>query len=143
MTLVLDASVAVKWFLPEPYHEDAHALLAGDHRFVAPALIRLEVAAAIVRRLRIDRSEEALARQACREWDAMIDAGIVELVADEDVFADALELAISIRHSVQDCLYFAVARRTGSGLVTADGPLARRGRRVVDDVRFIGRELEN
>ena len=47
MTLVVDASVAVKWFLPEIDSDQALALLASDAVFHAPELLRLEIANAL------------------------------------------------------------------------------------------------
>jgi predicted nucleic acid-binding protein len=41
--IVVDASVAVKWFIPEAGEEAAAKLLGGKKRLIAPALIRLEV----------------------------------------------------------------------------------------------------
>ena len=44
MTVVPDASVVIKWFVPEADSEAAQALLHGDHDFVAPDLLFAEVA---------------------------------------------------------------------------------------------------
>jgi len=46
-TLVVDASVAVKWFLPEPDAEPAVALLRAGHRLIAPDLLWIEVASVL------------------------------------------------------------------------------------------------
>ena len=50
--IVVDASVAVKWFIPEAGEEDAAQLLGGKKHLIAPAVIRLEVTGAIIRRYR-------------------------------------------------------------------------------------------
>ena len=51
MPLVVDASIAVKWVLPEPDSERARALiLRGD--LTAPDLLRLEVANALWKQAR-------------------------------------------------------------------------------------------
>ena len=42
--LVLDASVAVKWFVEEPGTAAALALLAEDESLIAPELVIAEVA---------------------------------------------------------------------------------------------------
>lgn len=44
MTIVIDASVALKWFVEEEGTRQAAALLAGQYRLIAPALIVAEVA---------------------------------------------------------------------------------------------------
>ena len=43
--IVVDASVAVKWFYPEEREASAQRLIEGGERLLAPALIRVEVAA--------------------------------------------------------------------------------------------------
>ena len=47
MTLVVDASVAVKWFLPEADTPSAERLLAFAGPLHAPDLLRIEVASAV------------------------------------------------------------------------------------------------
>ena len=44
MTVVIDASVALKWFVEEQGTEQAAALLAGQDLLIAPDLIVAEVA---------------------------------------------------------------------------------------------------
>ena len=48
--IVVDASVAVKWFLVEAGSEAAPALLETESEIVGPDLLLIEVAGAIVRR---------------------------------------------------------------------------------------------
>ena len=43
MTLVVDASVALKWYLVESGAESARQILADDDRLVAPELVVAEV----------------------------------------------------------------------------------------------------
>src|SRR5262249_17520559 len=50
--IVLDASVAAKAYLEEPGSDEAIALLTGRENLLAPELIRVEVAAALLRRVR-------------------------------------------------------------------------------------------
>ena len=44
MILVVDASVAIKWFVQEPLRPQARTLLADRHEFVEPDLLVAEVA---------------------------------------------------------------------------------------------------
>ena len=137
--IVLDASVAAKWLLPEADQEHAQALLAGEAKLVAPSLIRMEVSAAIIRRLRLEQLSEPVARQACREWEQMLDAGLIHLIADNDLFAAATEFAFRTRHALQDCFYLAAAASLDVRLITADEKLAERGRKVHRDIKLLGR----
>ncbi len=40
---VVDASVAIKWFLPQVYADSAQSLLVGDHRLLVPDLLYTEL----------------------------------------------------------------------------------------------------
>ena len=50
--LVVDASVAVKWFLPEAQSDAARALLGSGHDLIAPELVYAELGIALVKRVR-------------------------------------------------------------------------------------------
>src|SRR5579871_3022186 len=102
--IVVDASVAAKWYLNEPGSEAAALLLEGDQPLFAPALIRIEVASAITRPFREGKLSEQRAREACELWLNDLAAGVVKLVPDDTLFEAAKDLAFRIRHSVQDCL---------------------------------------
>jgi predicted nucleic acid-binding protein len=81
--IVVDASVAAKWFLAEEDTPAANALPHGTQKLVAPALIRVEVYAAITRRFRKGEAPEAEVRQGCRDWSEMIDDGLITLLPSE------------------------------------------------------------
>ena len=118
--IVVDASVAVKWLLPEPGDAAAQELLASEERLVAPSLIRTEVAAALARRARFREIEPCDAEAAMGLWLQTLRDGVIGLVADEADLATALRLAVELSHPLQDCLYLALAERLGAPLVTAD-----------------------
>jgi predicted nucleic acid-binding protein len=136
--MVIDASVAAKWFLPEPGQDEVEKLLSGEYQLIAPELIRVEVAAAIVKRVRLKLMDEGEATAACDRWKRVLQADVIELVPDADLLASAIELAISAKHALQDCLYLAAAVSAGAGLFTADRVLAERGRPMVSDIRLLG-----
>jgi predicted nucleic acid-binding protein len=47
LSLIIDACVAIKWFVPEPGHEAATALLEGNSDLLAPDWLLIEVANAL------------------------------------------------------------------------------------------------
>jgi predicted nucleic acid-binding protein len=119
--IVVDASIAAKWYLNEPGSEDAAALLTSPSVLIAPALVRIEVTGAIVRRYREGKLSLERAREACDLWEADLASGALRLLSDEGLIALARGIAFQIRHAIQDCLYLAAAVETGSSrLVTAD-----------------------
>ncbi len=124
--IVVDASVAAKWFLPEPGEAAAQELLSSGQKLVAPALIRVEVAAAITRKVRLKEIQSQDAASAVQLWLRALVDGVVTLVADESDIEQAVKLALELRHSLQDCLYLALAVRLAVPLVTADEKFAGR-----------------
>ena len=120
MIRVVDASVAVRWVVAEPLSDEAVALLTQKAKLVAPELLRLEASNALVRKFRLGTLPEALARAALTTLSGHLDAGLLELVPDSELAPRAVELAIQLKHPVYDCLYLALAERTGGVYVTAD-----------------------
>lgn len=120
MKYVLDASVAVKFVLPE--HDSPKALLLEadfrnqTHELIAPDTFPIEVAHALTK---IQRRGLLLPEEA--------KAGILRiLVNPPDLFSylplldRAVEIATEYRIGVYDCLYVALAEQEGCQLVTAD-----------------------
>ena len=124
--IVVDASVAVKWFLPEAGEAAAQSLLDGEDRLAAPGLVRVEVAAALVRKARLRQISADEARTALALWFRALAEGVLVILPDEADLEAAAQIALDLEHPVQDCLYLAAARRLGSPLVTADKKFARR-----------------
>jgi predicted nucleic acid-binding protein len=124
--IVVDASAAVKWFLPEAGSEEAERLLTGSRKLLAPDLIRIEVAGALVRRVRLGELTVEQARLLVAAWVRAITASAVTLVPAEDDMEQAVELALRLGHPLADCLYLALAMRLDAPLVTADRKFAAR-----------------
>jgi predicted nucleic acid-binding protein len=124
--IVVDASVAVKWFSSEAGSAAALALLDGSEQMLAPAVIRVEVAAAMVKKARagIVTGEEASGM--IELWFGAASSGRLVMVPDEDDLLAAARIAIELRHPIYDCLYLALAQRHAIPLMTADAAFAAR-----------------
>jgi len=121
---VVDASVAVRWVVPEEGSELAAALLQQSFRWLAPRLMLTEVASALRRKVVEGELSTEVALEALDVL--MTELGsVIELAADETVMPLALTLALSLEHKLPDCVYLALAERTGADLVTADRQLDR------------------
>lgn len=133
---VVDASVAVKWYLCEPHSEEALSLLDEKDLLVVPDLLFCEVASALCKRTRkgeIDR-EEAI------EWQDEL-AHVPLLVEASHLYATtALRLALETGRTPYDSLYLALALGCHGVLVTADEAFCRALERSEygDHVRWIG-----
>jgi len=116
MTLVVDASVAVKWVLDEPATERAVALRESDRDLIAPSLIHAEIGSALWRAvLRGDVAAPA----ASNALKAAV-AHYARIIVLQELAVGALELATQLRHPIYDCFYLALAQRERCVLVTAD-----------------------
>jgi|SRR6185369_2883033 len=125
MTLVVDASVAVLWVLPQNGSERALAL-RSEQPLIAPSLIVAEVGNAIwkaVRRAEVSR-EHALTA-----IDAAL-AAVNQLAPMEDLRLSALEFSIELDHPIYDCFYLALAEREHAPLVCADKRIAEKAKRL-------------
>lgn len=124
--MIVDASVAVKWFVPEAGHERALACLerAGE-ALLAPELIRVEVAAAFTRKYRHGfLSREAVLR-AMSQWRDYLQLRVPILREIQDLIPLATEISLDIHHPFQDCCYLALAQSLNRPLITADLKLSR------------------
>lgn len=115
-TVVVDASAAVKWFLPEEGADRAAALLSGAYRLIAPDLLWVEVAAVlwkVARRggLSADELQRIIADAA---------AFPVETAESAELLPEALRIATQTDRTVYDSLYLALAVRERAIVVTAD-----------------------
>ncbi len=115
MTIVIDASVAVKWVLRENDSDAADALLDHDD-LMAPVLWLAEAANALWRRARIG---EITADEADERMSELRKAPVASL-AMEAHLGPALRLATALGHPVYDCVYLALALHHGTHVVTAD-----------------------
>ena len=115
-TLVVDASVAIKWFLPEPDAEPAVALLRAGHRLIAPDLLWIEVASVL---WKVARRGSLTAEEAER---MISDAAAfpVEIIDSGMLLTEALRIATATDRTVYDSLYVALAVRQDAVMVTAD-----------------------
>jgi predicted nucleic acid-binding protein len=130
--VVVDASVAVKWYVNEVGSEQAIALLDEDDLlFLAPDIFLAEVVNALLRQ----RREGQLDDQALDKALSDIHFSAPELVSTNRLMGRAAGLARALAHPIYDCLYLALAERWDTVLVTADGEFVSRCRqRLTDDL---------
>lgn len=120
MTLVVDASVACKWFFDEPGSDEARSLIGRDS-LVAPELIVPEVANVCWKRVRQGLIAVGPASAVVSEVPQTLD----ELYPTSSLAPRALVMAEGLGHPVYDCVYLALAESMRTAVVTADARLAR------------------
>lgn len=116
-SLVIDASVAAKWYIPEIDSRRAHAILAGGQRLLAPDLLLAEVGNILWKKVRRGELDVVDAHEVVA---ALTTTGPLELISTSHLLPAALDVAISYGRSVYDALYVALAHQQSCPLVTAD-----------------------
>ena len=138
-SVVIDASLAVKWLVEEDDSDKAHAALeswvARDVTRIAPYLRPFEVANALYRRvlrgeLNVGNSIRMIAR--------LLESSL-ELHQPPDLHVRALQLASQLnQNAAYDAHYLALAESVGFELWTADERFFRAASPGVDNVRWLG-----
>lgn len=117
--VVVDASVAVKWFVPEIHFEAAARMLDPDIALYAPDLIGPEFGNILRKKVR----REEIRRDEADEIMAAFARLPFEIRPSPVLLPSAFELAIELDHTVYDSLYLALAVAEECALITADAKL--------------------
>jgi predicted nucleic acid-binding protein len=135
MTVVLDASVIIKWVFADRA-EESHSFLAlqilqlirGSQLAVVQPPHWLAETAAVIARLDPGRARRAV---------SLLDALELPVIADVEVYQKACDLSASLAQHVFDTLYHAVAlHESGAILVTADERYYRQAHTIGRIVRL-------
>ncbi len=132
-TYVVDASVAVKWYLPELDSEAALRLRSSSHKLFAPDFLWLEVCSVVcqgVLRKRIPQEDGLQILPALQRL-------AIELFPSAELLDAATYMAIETSTSLYDCLYLALAVLRNAQMVTAD----RKFYRALAPTQFANRVL--
>lgn len=116
MTLVVDASVAVKWMVREKGNDAARSLFELPDPLIAPDWLLIEVASAFWRKVKDSHLLAYHAEQHIVDLPEFFSA----MHPSHDLIPAALRLSFRLKHSVYDCLYLALAEREDCRVVTAD-----------------------
>lgn len=134
--LVVDASVAIKWFVPEVHSPESRRWLHGpDELHVPEVFFELEFTNIVWKKLLRGEFGKQDATDILKGFKKL---SVVEH-PDSPLISDAFEIASVYRRSVYDSLYLALAERLDGQMLTADQrlvnalagtPLAHRVRHV-------------
>jgi len=126
---IVDASVAARWYFPEPLAEHADALLQQRSEILAPDILPVELAQLVWKRARRGEIDETMAHRIVTELRRVP----LELKPTSELVSAALPLALHHGVTLIDAFYVALAVQSGCLFVTADrwlydtlraGPLA-------------------
>jgi predicted nucleic acid-binding protein len=139
MMYVVDASLAVKWFIPEPLSDEAMKLLANFRSKIsdltAPDLIVVEVGSALWKRSTLRNEISEL--EAAESYADFLALGL-EFHATPPLVRAALKLAAQERHSPYDLVYVTLAEQLGCEFITADRKLMNKLGSRFPFIRWLG-----
>jgi predicted nucleic acid-binding protein len=115
-TYVIDVCVAVKWFVPEKYSQEAAILLSGSHNLLAPDYLLPEAGNVFWKKIRFKEISLEEGQQAL----TAIQNAPMQLVDSKLLLQDAFDLANQSGRSIYDCFYLALAIRDNCQMVTSE-----------------------
>lgn len=119
---VVDASLVIKWFVPEVDSEAARRWLDAQHDYVAPDLLFPETGNTVWKKVRRGELSPDEGQQLVTDLSVIA----VEAVSMRGLLPDAHALALRTGITVYDATYLALAVRLETQVITGDDRLARR-----------------
>jgi|AntRauTorckE6833_2_1112554.scaffolds.fasta_scaffold08660_2 predicted nucleic acid-binding protein len=113
---VIDACVAIKWFLPEKNYEEAAEILSNHNRLIAPDLFQIELDSIITKKIRQRLIEK---EDAYRMYDEIRNLPI-QIIPYSLISTLAFDLSAALPITQYDACYLAVAIEFDQKVVTAD-----------------------
>jgi predicted nucleic acid-binding protein len=119
---VVDASLVIKWFVPEVDSDAARRWLDASHDYVAPDLLFPETGNTVWKKVRRGELSPDDGQQLATDLSVIA----VEAVSMRGLLPDAQALALRTGITVYDATYLALAVRLETQVITGDDRLARR-----------------
>lgn len=114
--LVVDASVAIKWFLPEIHSMESRQLLNGDYELLAPDLLFIECGNILWKQVR----HGAMTPEEALKTAQALQAIPLNVFSSTPLVQPAIEIASREDRTVYDSIYLALAVQEKSIMITAD-----------------------
>lgn len=123
-TIVVDSSVAIKWFVVEPYSTEARSILdsyqTGDLDLLVPDLIYAEIGSIVWKKHRFQGLATLDAQQIIEIFGQLR----LNVTSTATLLDEAYRLAVTHQCTVYDAMYIALSVREQSQFITADEKLA-------------------
>lgn len=132
--VVVDSSVAIKWFVPQTGSAKAHNILDAYKNnqlsLLAPDLIYAEVGNVVWKLRRFQGISQADAADIIDIFQSIN----LAITPSSKLLASAYQIASTYQRTVYDSLYIALSLRQGCSLITADEKLANSVRSSLPNV---------
>ena len=120
INVVVDSSVAIKWFVVEPYSDEARTILngykSGEINLLAPDLMSAEVGNIVWKKHRLQNLD-------VEDAQAIIDTfktiGFI-FTPNRALLSEAYNLAVTHDRTVYDMMYVALSKQENCQFITAD-----------------------
>ena len=134
--LIIDASVAIKWFLPEQHSINAIRLLDAGYELRSPDLIFPECGNVLWKKWLRQELEPEIIPAILGDLGRMN----MHIIPTFTIVDEAAKIAVACRRSFYDSVYLALAATSNGRMVTADEKLcnALQGTAMEELVVFIG-----
>lgn len=120
-TLVIDASIAIKWVVEEEGTPEA-LTLRQQAKLIAPDLLVADCANILWKKVQRDELLKEEAFLAAR----LLQGAEIELLPTRSLLEEAARIAIALDHPAYDCLYLALAVANDCSFVTSDERFLRK-----------------
>lgn len=121
--IVVDSSVAIKWYIVEQHSTEAHRLLneyqSGKIDVVAPDLLACEIGSIVWKRCQFQGLSSTDAQRILNAFK-IVKFGMTSTL---DLLDDTFQLAMAHKRTVYDMMYLALSIRKSCDFVTADQKL--------------------
>lgn len=118
-TFVVDASVAIKWFIPEVHSVEATRLMDLADELWAPDLLIAEVGNTVWKKCRLGEMSHSEGQLVIRALNQLP----LKFCPSGDLVAPAFEIAFALGRTVYDSLYISLACLLSTKVITADRKL--------------------
>ena len=126
MSLIVDASIIVKWFVGEQGSSEARSLFEAGDEFIAPSLVIAEVGNALRKKVRGSAISAEQAQTALQSLPKFL----TRYVDLNELVDRALEISLHLSHPIYDCFYLVLAERENVAVVSADARMIAAGKRL-------------
>jgi predicted nucleic acid-binding protein len=114
--LVVDASVVVKWYVPEIHSTEALRLLNGNFELHAPDLLPVELGSILWKKVRLKEIDFAEGNRIIKDFQT----APIDIHSSFQFLHNIFKISTQTDRSFYDCLYLTLAIELGCQMVTAD-----------------------
>ncbi|MDX2277801.1 MAG: type II toxin-antitoxin system VapC family toxin [Hyphomonadaceae bacterium] len=120
--MIIDANVALRWFLNEPGAEAAAQCFAQGAQPLAPELVLAEIGNGLWKAVQKRRIDPSIAAIYLHRAPSLYG----ELRSLSALYVSAYEISVALNHPIYDCFYLALAEELRQPLLTTDFKLQSR-----------------